>query len=265
MNPRSWNAVGRDRLFFRLAGVRKLVGVPGEQQMKLRLDAATGLYERETARLARLLAELGDAEPLNLANWDLVLSGEERTAARAALGALHGRPLVVCGPGTKVEAKDWGKDNWRALLKRVNAEYPGHGLALVGAQEDAAVANHAAQDWTGPKLNLCGRLTPRETAAVMEHARIFLGPDSGPMHLAAGAGIPCVIAFSAAGLPGIWFPPGPRHQVVYHQTSCCGCYRQQCNVAGHPCLSSIAVEEMMAAVSRAMNGQDAADAITVIS
>jgi len=264
MHTRSPLAVGRDRLFFRLAGVRRLVCVPAEEKTKFRFDQATGLYEREVARLARLTAELGDAGPLELANWDLHLSEAERAAARAALGELAGHPLIVCGPGTKMRAKDWGQDNWRALLQRIDAEYPGHGVALVGAPEEAAAADHAAQEWSGPKVNLCGRLTPRQTAAVMGYARVFLGPDSGPMHLAAAAGVPCVIAFSAAGLPGIWFPLGKKNQIVYHQTSCHGCYRERCNIEGHPCLSSIAVDEMAAAVARAMSGQDAAPAITRI-
>lgn len=264
MHARPPQAVRRDRLFFRLAGVRRLICVPPKEKEKFRFDPATGLYEREVARLARLTAELGDAGPLDLANWDLMLSDAERAAAHAALAPLAGHPLIVCGPGTKMHAKDWGPDNWRALLARIDADYPGHALALVGAQEDEAVAAHAAQPWSGPLVNLCGRLTPRETAAVMEQARVFLGPDSGPMHLAAAAGIPCIIPFSAAGLPGIWFPPGQKHQIVYHQTACCGCYRENCNVAGHPCLSTINVDEMAAAVARAMNGESAAPAITRI-
>lgn len=264
MNPRARKAIERDMMFFRLAGVTRVVGVLPEQEMQLRFDKATGLYEKEASRMARLIAELGDAQPFDLANWDLVLSGAERAAARAALGALAERPLMVCGPGTKVPAKDWGRENWRALLAQIDAEHPGHGLALVGAQAEADLAGYAAQAWTGPKVNLCGRLTPRETGAVMEHARIFLGPDSGPMHLAAAAGVPCVIAFSAAGLPGIWFPPGNKHQIVYHQTSCCGCYLERCRVDGHPCLSSIGVNEMAAAVGRAMRGEDSAKPVTVI-
>ena len=79
-----------------------------------------------------------------------------------------------------MQAKDWGQDNWRDLLARLNTAYPGFGLVLVGAREDATVADYAAQEWTGPKANLCGRLSPRETAAVLAHGRVFLGPDSAP-------------------------------------------------------------------------------------
>ena len=46
-------------------------------------------------------------------------------------------------------------------------------------------------------MNLCGRLSIRETAAVMKHADVYLGHDSGPMHLAAAAGVPCVGIYTA--------------------------------------------------------------------
>jgi len=151
-----------------------------------------------------------------------------------------------------MQAKDWGRENWRDLLTRLDAEYPGHGLALVGAAEDSELSEYAAQHWRGAKVNLCGRLTPREAAAVLENADVFLGPDSGPMHLAASVGVPCVIAFSAAGLPGVWYPVGPQHRVVYHQTSCHGCYLETCTVEARRCLTSITVAEMAEAVASVM-------------
>ena len=265
MHIRPWKAIRRDRMFFRLAGVRRIVGIAEEQEMKFRFDEATGLFEREPFRLARLVAKLGDADPANLANWDLMLSDGERETASEAVRALGDGPLIVCGPGTKMPAKDWGPENWQALLGRIDAKYPGHGLVLVGAKEEFGVAEHAARLWRGPWVNLCGNLAPRETAALLERARIFLGPDSGPMHLAASKGVPCVIAFSAASPPGIWFPYGNNHQVVYHKTRCSGCYLEKCNVQGHPCLTSISVEEMEAAVDRAMNGQDGIRTLTVVA
>jgi heptosyltransferase III len=265
MHIRPWKAVRRDRLFFRMAGVRRIVGIVFEQEMKFRFDQATGLYEREAERLARLVAELGDADPANAANWDLVLSEAERQGARDALDAVAGHPLIVCGPGTKMPAKDWGPHKWQTLLGRIDSKYPGHALVLVGAKAEYEVAEQAARQWKGPKLNLCGNLAPRETAAMLEHAKIFLGPDSGPMHLAAASGATCVIAFSAASPAGIWFPQGEKHQILYHRTSCAGCYLERCNVGGHPCLTSISVEEMERAVDKAMSGQDGNSTLTIIS
>ncbi len=255
MPARAPQQVRRDRWFFRLAGMRRIVGLPGDGELKHRFDAATGLYEAEASRLARAVAELGDAQIGEPANWSLRLTPCEREAAALAMGSLAGRPAIVCGPGTKMQAKDWGADNWQELLTQLHAQFPGYGLALVGAQEDAEVSEHAARNWAGAKVNLCGTLSPRETAALLEHAAVFLGPDSGPMHLAACVGVPCVIAFSARGLPGVWYPAGRQHQVIYHQTSCYGCNLETCTVEARRCLTSITVAEMAAAVGRVLDGR----------
>jgi heptosyltransferase-3 len=244
--------IRRDKLFFRVAGVKKIVGLPVGEDLKRRFDPATGRYESEALRLGRLIGELGDVTTRNPENWSLHLTDAERQAASAGLGALAGRPLIVCGPATKMQAKDWERDKWLALLGRMYTSYPEHGLALVGAQEDAEFSDCAAQEWKGPKVNLCGTISPRETAAVMEHAEVFLGPDSGPMHLAASVGVPCVIAFSARGLPGVWFPNGNQHQIVYHQPECFNCSLETCIVKEKKCMRSITVDEMEQAVGRVL-------------
>ncbi len=249
---RPFSHVRRDRLFFRMAGVRRIVGMPEEADLTRRFDAATGLYESERFRLGRLICELGDVKAGELANYDLRLTVAERDGAAVALGQLAGNPLIVCGPGTKMQAKDWGQDNWRALLGRLRTVYPKHGLALVGSQDDVAVSEYAAQEWTGPKVNLCGRISPRETAAVIERADVFLGPDSGPMHLAGSVGVPCAIAFSAHGLPGVWYPTGEQHQIVYHQPECFGCWLETCIVMEKKCMRSITVDEMEHAVGQVL-------------
>jgi ADP-heptose:LPS heptosyltransferase len=85
---------------------------------------------------------------------------------------------------------------------------------------------------------------PRETVAVLEYAQLFLGPDFGPMHLVPSVGIPCMIAFSAAVRPCVWYPDGRQQQIVYHQTSCHGCKLEASTVEARRCLTSIAVAEM---------------------
>jgi ADP-heptose:LPS heptosyltransferase len=260
MPMRTAKAVSRDRWFFRLfGGVRRIVGLPEPEQLVRIEDPVTGMYQPEATRLALTLRALGDAAPGQLQNWSLRLTDAEKETARFALGPLAVSPgstkLIVCGPGTKMQAKDWDQENWRATLAALAEKYPSHGLALIGAKEDAEVSEYAARDWntsrsaagTLPAVNLCGKLSPRETAAVFEHASVFLGPDSGPMHLAACAGVPCVIAFSARGLPGVWYPAGNQNRVLYHKVNCFGCNLETCIVEARKCLTSISVEEMVGA------------------
>ena len=252
MPLRAWSNVRRDRIFFRLAGVRHIVGLPSREEMTRRLDPATGLYESEATRLARGIAKLGDAHPKDLAHWDLHLSAAETETAQQALAPLAGRPVIVCAPGCKMQANDWEKENWRALLGRLYHSYAGHGLVVAGAQEDAAICEYASQEWLGAKLNLAGKLTPRESAAVFARAAVFLGPDSGPKHLAACMGVPCVCVFGARDLPGVWFPPGERNQIVYHQPECFGCGLETCIAMQKKCIRSVTVDEMERAVARVL-------------
>ena len=253
MPVRPLKNVQRDRLFFRLAGVRRIVGIPGEDQLESRFDTETGLYEYEASRLARAIVELGDAHPEEIANWDLRINAAEREAAARALSELAGKKLIACGPGTKMQSNDWERDNWRALLSRLYLEYPSYALVMIGAKEDAAVCEYAAQDWGGAKLNLAGKLSPRESAAVLSQATVFIGPDSGPKHLAASVGVPCVCVFSARCMLGKWFPPGKRNIVIYHQTECAGCGLETCIVMEKKCIRSVTVDEMEQAVERVLS------------
>ena len=244
--------VERDAAFFRLAGVRRMVGLPQEEDNRRRLDAATGLYESEAVRLARGIGELADAHPEDLANWDLRLTAAEKETALRELQPLAGRHLLMCAPGCKMQANDWQGENWRALLARLFRRYPEHGLVMAGAKEDTAMWEFAASQWGGAKLNLGGRLTPRESAAVFAHGAVFLGPDSGPKHLAASVGVRCVCVFGARDLPGVWFPPGEGHEVIYHQPECFGCGLETCIENRKKCIRSVTVDEVEHAVVRVL-------------
>lgn len=250
--------VRRDQTFFRMAGVRRIVGLPGPEDNRRRLDANTGLYESEAVRLARGTAELGDAHPEQLASWDLRLSAAEKEAARQALAPIADRPLLMCSPGCKMQANDWEGENWRALLGRLYRRYSNYGLVMSGAKEDAAICEFAAAEWGGAKLNLAGTLTPRESAALFAHGALFVGPDSGPKHLAASVGVRCVCVFGARDLPGVWFPPdawfapGAGHQVIYHQPECFGCELVTCIENQKKCIRSVSVDEVEHAVQRVL-------------
>jgi len=252
MPPRSPQTLRRDRIFFRLAGVRRMVGLPSAEEMQYRFDAATGLYEGEAQRLARALVEMGEAHPEEIGNWNPLLNAAEQDAAARALGELVALPLIAVGPGTKMQANDWGRENWRALLGRLARRFPDHALVMVGAQEDAEFCAYVQQDWTGVKLNLAGKLSPRESAAVFARARVFIGVDSGPKHLAASVGTRCVCVFSARDLPGVWFPPGVGHEIVRHPMECGGCGLETCIEMKKKCILSVTVEEMEQAVVRVL-------------
>ncbi|HXB62567.1 MAG TPA: glycosyltransferase family 9 protein [Acidobacteriaceae bacterium] len=254
MGARGTRIAKRDAMFFRSCRISRQIGVPFTEDMQEnRWRAATGLFESEAARLARCVAELGDARLDDPASWDLRLTEAEYGTARLVLEPAGKRPIIAFSIGTKVQANDWGDENWSELLVRMAQLYPDHALLITGAAAEYERSNGIANGWksvpgSGPVLNLCGQLQPRESAATVSHAKIFLGHDSGPMHMAAIVQTPLVAIFSARNMPGIWYPQGPRHAVIYHDVECAGCGLETCTIKKKKCITSITIEEVLARV-----------------
>jgi len=206
----------RDLFFFRLCGFRRIIGAPIKRDLsRSRVDPVTGLIEQECSRLARTLSPLGMIDLDDRANWDLRLTEQERTAGADAVAAFKGLPFIAINMGGKAAQNHWGDDNWRRLFVELSKTHGRYGLLVVGARDDAAPVALVTASWPGAVVNSCGRLAPRESAAAMERAQLFVGHDSGPMHLAAACGVPCIGLFSGLIPPRKWHPYGVGHQVIH--------------------------------------------------
>lgn len=255
MPSRGTRNAKRDAMFFRSCGISRQIGVSFTEDMQEnRWRDATGQLESEAARLARCIAELGDARLEDAESWDPRITEAEYRAANQVMEPAGDRPVIAISVGTKMQAKDWGVENWRHLLAKMAALYPGHALALDGAREESDASEFAAADWrtvpgSGPVINLCGFLTPRESAVVFNRARFFVGHDSGPMHMAAAMQTPCIAIFSARYVQGIWYPHGRRNAVIYHEVDCAGCGLETCTIQKKKCLTSITVDEVLDSIT----------------
>ena len=244
--------IHRDLLFFHLCGLRTFFGVPktGEPD---RVRLPSGLWEHESSRLARMLAGLSDPDLSSRPNWDLRLNEQETAWAERRIASLHVSEFLAISISSSIQAKDWPQTQWQSLMPMLRHAFPTHGLIAVGAAQDREPGNAVLSRWDGPSLNLCGMALPRQTAAVLAHSDIFLGVDSGPMHLAASQGVPCVVVFAARTLPGIWFPYGDGHQVLYRETSCSNCRLDTCVKEQQRCLTSISTLDVLEAALRVRN------------
>jgi len=247
----------RDYLFFRSCGIPKLIGVPFSRRT-LHCDRIPGTtrYKSETVRTTDAIESLGTADLKDPKWWDMRLTATETAEADAVL-AKHGitAPFLAASVGTKIQSKDWEEPNWNELIGRLAARHPGLPLVLFGVTEERERSDRMLALWRGPKANLCGETTPRVSAAVLRNAVVMVCHDSGPMHLAATMGIPCVAIFSARNKPGEWFPRGEGHTIFYHQTPCWGCGLVECVDKKKACILSITVDEVEAAVERTLRGR----------
>jgi heptosyltransferase-3 len=205
----------RDALFFRLAGMRRILCLPKDEDQRVsRVDPETGLVEPEAKRLVRCLAPLGEIDLEDRAMWDLRLTAAERDEG-ARLADQVPRPFLAINTGGKVVCKDWGFDRWAELLMRFRDSAGVPGLMIVGAPDDAKRAVALTEVWGEGCVSLCGGPTPREAAAALSHARLFLGHDSGPLHLAQCMGISALGLFGDYNRPVQWHPIG-NHVSVLH-------------------------------------------------
>ena len=83
---------------------------------------------------------------------------------------------------------------------------PGTTLILLGAPDEWERSEKLRHTWKGQSINLSGKTSPRVSAVILEQCSLFIGHDSGPMHLASAVGIPTLGLFSWQNPPGQWFP-----------------------------------------------------------
>jgi heptosyltransferase-3 len=212
---RGGRTLSRDLLFFRLCGFKRIIGAPVTQDLSNhRFEPETGTFEYEASRLSRTLFELGPIDLDDPASWDLRLTAEEQAAGAKTIAPFAGRPFIAINMGGKWVENQWGSDNWRALLDELATTHGSFGILAIGGPEDAAAVGPATANWPGAVVNSCGTLAPRETAAALEKASLFVGHDSGPMHLAAACGVRCVGLFGRLQ-PRIWHPYGSGHRPLH--------------------------------------------------
>ena len=214
--PRGRIKLFRDLAFFRSCGIRRVIGAPRTSDLQnWRSDPKNGEDEYECERLARCIAELGPVDLDRRSVWDLGLSEHEREAGLRVLQPFNGQRFIAVNMGGKAAENDWGEPNWRELFAYLRRDWGDLRIVVVGGGSDAQRADSIAGALGNAVLNLCGRLSPRGTAAVLSRASLFIGHDSGPLHLASACGVPCVGIFSNRHKPHKWHPYGRSHRIVH--------------------------------------------------
>jgi heptosyltransferase III len=242
---RSEESANRDKFFFKLAGIKHFIGFPESlNDFKVKIDTNTGESEWEASRLARRIKELGEINLKENRYWDLHLNESETNKAKMILEEYSGLQKLTISLGTKISANDWEEDNWIKLLQELRVTLNTHLLIIIGASTDILSAERCSKIWGPNSLNLCGQLSPRESAAILKYSNLFVGHDSGPLHLAAAVGIRCIGIFSARHLPKQWYPRGDDNIIIYHKTNCAGCNMDICTIEKKKCILSITVKEI---------------------
>ncbi len=249
--------VKRDMVFFRSAGIRNVIGHLGLEPLPPRTKGkALPVEEHEAVHLMTRLARSGLAtnpeEPLDM---NLALTQEEHAAAEKWLQAAvphsaERRLLIGIGPGSKWPSKIWPSERFEELGRRLTQELQVYPIVF-GSPAERQLAERLTGAWR-MGANGAGGLSIRTASAVLARCQLYVGNDTGTMHLAAAVGTPCVAIMSAQDWPGRWNPYGPSHIVLRRSVPCEGCFLSVCDREALRCLREISVEDVLTACKKVL-------------
>jgi ADP-heptose:LPS heptosyltransferase len=229
-------------LVLRLAGIGRIAAIsvdyPGSLlDVRHRLGADIPEAERglSLARAAGFRPPTGD---------------DGRLAVRAPLPdvrRLTGEaPYVVLHPGASASARQWPASRCAEAVTELTGR--GWRTVVTGSVSERALTARVA---AGSGVDLGGRTTLAELAAVLAGAVTVVVANTGPAHLAAAVGTPVVSLFAPVVPAARWAPYRVPCVLLGDQDADCRDTRaRECTVDGHPCLSRVTADEVADAVDK---------------
>ncbi|MDD5634224.1 MAG: glycosyltransferase family 9 protein, partial [Candidatus Omnitrophica bacterium] len=158
------------------------------------------------------------------------------------------RPLVVIHPGSSNPAEVWLKENYAELIRELSGSIDCN-IAVIGSKEESGLAGEIISGSGKQVYNFAGRLDLKTLTAFLKKANLFIGNDTGPMHMASVLGVP-VIAIFGRNIPGVssrrWGPLNKRSRVFYKDPGCAVCLDINCPY-DYKCLRSVLPGEVLKA------------------
>jgi ADP-heptose:LPS heptosyltransferase len=207
----------------------------------------------EVRRNLHLLSAWGIGEPGSL---ELEIHADPARDPEAAKRLP--RPAILCHLATGQPKKEWPLASWAEFYRQATgAGYEVVFSTGISPRDQAGLADlkKLAPEITSlpPNPDLALFL------AVLKRAQLFIAGDTGPLHFAAGLGVP-TIALYGATRASQWAPIGPQHRML--QGGPCSCDgRVNICQSPNPCLAAISPEMVMQLVRQALPSARAGDGV----
>ncbi|MFZ2054463.1 MAG: glycosyltransferase family 9 protein [Candidatus Aminicenantales bacterium] len=179
---------------------------------------------------------------------------EDEDFARDVLsraGFPAGAPIIALAPGAAWPFRRWPADRFIALGRWLLETY-GANIVILAARNELELARRVEHGLPRDRtVSLAGQTTIRQMAAVLRHCRLFIGNDSGPIHVAAGVGIP-VVGFFGPGEYERFKPWGIEYEAIRLGLPCSPC-SQDCAFNDPRCIRGISLDRAKEVISRVLS------------
>ncbi|NOZ55212.1 MAG: glycosyltransferase family 9 protein [Calditrichaeota bacterium] len=176
-------------------------------------------------------------------------SSEDLETVRSKLHAAgwdDSRQLVLFQLGTAAPERRWPVHLF-ARLGRMLATFPGIQIALIGSDDERALAEAYLQLAPGTALDLVGQIPIQELPALSRLSATLVGADTGPTHIAAAAGADVVGIYHATAWVHETGPYGEGHVVLQADLQCSPCF-QRTACTEKPCAVAVQPEHVIQAL-----------------
>jgi heptosyltransferase III len=181
----------------------------------------------------------------------LWLTPEEANSADQLLdqlGLQRSQSIVMVQPGARYWFKAWPPERFAELADLLTFQY-GCQVLIGGSRQEGDLAQQIQQMAKSRPISMAGRTTMRQFAAIAKKSALFVGNDSGAMHIASAVSTPVVALFGPSS-PVEWGPRGGATEVIYKGLDCRTCFHPTCQRGEQNCMKLIAVHEVFAAAQR---------------
>jgi len=159
--------------------------------------------------------------------------------------------LIAVNPGASCASKRWAPGNFAALCDNLAGKFKAR-ILIVSDRANSEFANAVAGGMRHEPVNLAGKTTVGELAALLSKCSLFISNDSGPVHIASGLKVPVISIFGRKN-PGLspkrWGPTYERSVVFHKDVGCDPCLAHTCR-KGFKCLEAVTPAEVLAAAQK---------------
>jgi len=156
----------------------------------------------------------------------------------------YGRRIAIGAGASFGAARCWPADRFAEAANQLVAVSDAD-VVLFGTEAEAAATGAIAEKLRQPAINLTGKTTIAELPGALSQCHLFIGNDSGVMHVAAAVGLPVVGIFGPTDPLGT-APMTPRRTIVQEKPYCSPCFLRRCPT-DHRCMTKIAPEAVASA------------------
>lgn len=199
----------------------------------------------------RYLAEAIGLEPGDFPMSIYLAKEDEEGAARLVSEYGLERGFVALCPFTTRPQKHWPEEAWAGLADRI-ASISGHPPVFLGSNDDRTAMDRIAGLMREPGVDLVGRTTLGEAAALVGRARGMVGVDTGLTHMSIAFQTPTVALFGST-TPYL-DPPNPRTSILHHPMECSPCETRPTCDGAFTCMRNIQVAEVEGALGQVLAG-----------